>query len=355
MQIDFMRYVLAVTVVAGLLFMSGWVLLPFMAAGVWAVMIVVATWPLLIGLQRVLGGSRVLAALIMTLAIVLLLIVPMWLSITAVIEHGDSVSSWVRGLIAEGVPPAPGWVGALPVVGDRITATWNELAAHGTSDLFREYVGPHMAQAGQWVLAQVGGLGGVLISFFLTAALAAVMYMQGETGAELVRRVGERLGGPGGRAAVTLTGQAIRGVALGVFVTALVQSLLGTLTLTIVGIPYAGFLGAVMLLLCIAQIGPSLVLLPAVIWMFWQGDSLGWSIFLAVASAFVIMLDNFLRPWLIRRGADLPLLLVLLGVVGGLLTFGLIGVFVGPVVLAVTYTLMMAWLAKAPPDHLDPK
>lgn len=350
MQIDFMRYVLVVTVVAGLLFISGWVLLPFMAAGVWAAMIVVATWPMLIALQRFLGGSRALAALVMTLAIVLLLITPLWLSITAVIDHSDAVSVWVRELVAQGVPHAPQWVSSLPVVGNRIAATWNDLAAHGTSELFQQYVGPHLADAGQWALSHVGGLGGVLVSFFLMAAIAAVMYVQGEAGAELLRRIGERLGGPGGRAAVTLTGQAIRSVALGVFVTALVQSLLGTLALTIVGIPYAGFLGAVMLLMCIAQIGPSLVLVPAVIWMFWQGDSLGWSIFLAVTSVVVILLDNVLRPWLIRRGADLPLLLVLLGVIGGLLTFGLIGIFVGPVVLAVTYTLMMAWLVKDKPE-----
>lgn len=352
-KLDLMRYVLVVVVMAGLLFLSGWVLLPFMGAGVWAAMIVVATWPMLIGLQRLLGGSRTLATLVMTLAIVLLLIIPLWLAITALIEHSAEVSVWVRELVAGGLPPAPHWVSSLPLVGDRIAGTWNNLATHGTSDLFQEYLGPHMAQAGQWVLGQVGGLGGVLISFLLMAVLAALMYQHGEQGANLVKRVGERLGGPNGLAAVTLTGQAIRSVALGVFVTALVQSLLGTIALAIVGIPYAGFLGAVMLLLCVAQIGPSPVLVPVVAWMFWQGDSMGWSIFLAVASTLVIMLDNFLRPWLIKRGADLPLLLILLGVIGGMLTFGLIGIFVGPVVLAVTYTLMMAWIeqAKASQSH----
>ena len=345
-KLDLMRYVLVVVVMAGLLVMSGWVLLPFMGAGVWAAMIVVATWPLLTGLQRLLGGSRTLATFVMTLAIVLLLITPMWLAITALIEHSADVSSWIRDFIAGGMPPAPDWVSALPVVGDRLADTWNNLATHGTSDLFQEYLGPHMTEAGQWVLSQVGGLGGVLISFLLTAVLAAIMYQHGEQGAELVKRVGERLGGPNGLAAVTLMGQAIRSVALGVFVTALVQSLLGTIALAIAGIPYAGFMGAVMLLLCVAQIGPSPVLVPVVVYMFWQGESMGWSIFLAVASTLVIMLDNFLRPWLIRRGADLPLLLILLGVIGGMLTFGLIGIFIGPVVLAVTYTLMMAWIEQ---------
>jgi predicted PurR-regulated permease PerM len=351
--IDFMRYLLSVVTIAGLLFLSGWVLLPFMAAGVWAAMIVVATWPLMLGLQRMLGGSRVLATLVMTLAIVLLLVIPLWLAVTTVIEHSDAVRVWVRELVAQGLPPAPAFVGSLPVLGDRLLEGWNDLATHGTNELFHQYVGPHLTQAGQWALGHIGGLGGVLISFFLMTLISAVMYMYGEQGATLMRRLGERLGGERGRSAVTLSAQAIRSVALGVFVTALVQSLLGTIVLAMAGIPYAGFLGALMLLLCIAQIGPSVVLVPAVVWMFWQGDSLGWSIFLAVASVPVIALDNFMRPWLIKRGADLPLLLVLLGVIGGLLTFGLIGIFVGPVVLAVTYTLMMAWLADGQAGQSD--
>ncbi|HEY7803774.1 MAG TPA: AI-2E family transporter YdiK [Orrella sp.] len=346
-KLDLMRNVLVVAVMAGLLFLSAWVLLPFMAAGVWAAMIVVATWPLLMGLQRLFGGKRIFATVIMTLAIVLLLIIPLWLAITAVIEHSTEVSTWSSQLISQGLPPAPDWVSSVPVVGDRVAGAWNDLSAGGTTNLFQEYVAPHLTQAGQWALGQIGGLGGVLISFFLMAVLAALMYQHGEQGADLVKRVAERLGGANGLAAVTLTGQAIRSVALGVFVTALVQSLLGTIVLAIAGIPYAGFMGAVMLMLCVAQIGPSPVLVPVVVWMFWQGDSMGWSIFLAVAGGLVIMLDNFLRPYLIRRGADLPLLLILLGVIGGMLTFGLIGIFVGPVVLAVTYTLMMAWVEQA--------
>lgn len=346
MRIDFMRYVLSVVVIAGLLLLSGWVLLPFMAAGVWATMIVVATWPLLLRLQKLLGGSRTLAVLVMTLAIVLLLIIPLWMAITAIIEHSGSIAQVTRNVISNGIPPAPEWLRSLPWVGERLATGWTELASHGSDELFRDYISPHLAQAGQWIVGQIGGLGGLLISFFLMAALSSVMYLYGEDGANLIRRIGERLGGQRGLAAVNLTARAIRSVALGVFVTALVQSLLGTIVLSIVGIPYAGFLGALMLMLCIAQIGPSPVLVPAVIWMFWQGDSIGWAVFLAVCSTVVIMLDNFLRPWLIRREADLPLLLILVGVIGGLLTFGLIGIFIGPAVLAVTYTLMMAWLAE---------
>ena len=111
--------------------------------------------------------------------------------------------------------------------------------------------------------------------------------------------------------------------------------------------PLAGFLTAVILLFCIAQVGPMLVLIPAVIWVFWSGET-GWGIALLVWSVIVGTMDNVLRPFLIRTGADLPLLLIFAGVIGGLIAFGIIGLFVGPVVLAVAYTLMTQWLGERP-------
>jgi predicted PurR-regulated permease PerM len=129
-------------------------------------------------------------------------------------------------------------------------------------------------------------------------------------------------------------------------VTAIVQTTLGGVGLAIAGVPFAGFLSALMLMLCIAQIGPALVLFPAVGWMYWSGDTV-WATFLLVLSLVVVTLDNFLRPFLIKQGADLPLLLIFAGVIGGMFGFGLIGIFIGPVVLAVTYTLLEAWIADA--------
>jgi predicted PurR-regulated permease PerM len=128
---------------------------------------------------------------------------------------------------------------------------------------------------------------------------------------------------------------------------------LGGVALAIAGVPFWGILTAVMLMMCIVQIGPAPVLLPAVGWLYYIGNdgkgSTAWAIFLLVASVFVIALDNVLRPVLIRRGADLPMLLILVGVIGGLMAFGLIGVFVGPAMLAITYTLLQAWLAEDVP------
>jgi hypothetical protein len=151
---------------------------------------------------------------------------------------------------------------------------------------------------------------------------------------------------------VVLSGQAIRGVALGVVVTALVQALVGGIGLAIARVPFAAVLTAVMFLLAVAQIGAAPVMIVAVIWLYWAGSA-GWGTFLLVVTVIVGTLDNFLRPILIKKGADLPLLLIFAGVIGGLIGFGLIGIFVGPMVLAVTYTLLRAWIEDGESGRLS--
>jgi predicted PurR-regulated permease PerM len=150
--------------------------------------------------------------------------------------------------------------------------------------------------------------------------------------------------------AVRLAGQAIRSVALGVVVTAVAQSVLGGAGLALVGVPFAPVLTAVMFMLCLAQIGPGPVLIPAVIWMYYASDAL-WATVLLAFTVVTLTMDNFLRPLLIRRGADLPLPLILAGVIGGMIAMGLLGIFLGPTVLAIAYTLLNAWMAEN--DEVD--
>jgi len=339
-----MRYIISTVVIALLIAISIWVLLPFFAAGVWAAMIVVATWPWFMKLDRQVGNRRYLSVSMMTIGMLTFLVVPLWLSITTIVQHSGQVIDFGKSLASNGFPEAPSWLLGVPLVGQHLTDAWHTVTNSGLKSVMQEYVEPHMADAGRWFIGQVGGLGGVLIQFLLVVALAAVMYAGGENAAVQVKQFGRRLGGERGLNAVILSGNAIRGVALGVGVTAIVQTTLGGVGLAIAGVPFAGLLSAVMLMLCIAQIGPSPVIVPAVIWLFWQGDQTGWAIFLTIWGGLTISIDNFLRPALIKRGADLPLLLILLGVLGGLMTFGLIGIFLGPVVLAVTYTLTLSWL-----------
>ena len=339
---DLTRTTLAIFCIIGLAGLSLWVLRPFLAATVWATMVVVATWPLLQSLEGRFGQRRAPAVAVLTLAMLLLLVLPLWLAISTISEHSEQLTAAVKSLAENGLPLPPAWVATLPLVGEKLSMGWTQLATSATSEIITQ-VAPYAADTGKWALAQVGGFGGMLIQFLLVVVIVAILYSSGETAARMVRRFGRRLAGERGENSIILAGQAIRGVALGVGVTAIVQTVLGGLGLAVAGVPFASLLSAVMLMLCIAQIGPTLVLLPAVGWMYWTGEN-GWATALLVWSLVVGSLDNILRPMLIKRGADLPLLLIFSGVIGGMLSFGLIGIFVGPVVLAVTYTLLQAWV-----------
>ena len=206
---------------------------------------------------------------------------------------------------------------------------------------------PYAATAVAWMAGTLGSLGWLLVQFLLTLAIAAVMYAKGESAADGVLRFGRHLAGEPGDRVVRLAAQAIRGVALGVVVTALVQAALAGVGLAIAGVPFAALLAVVAFVLCIAQLGPALVLAPSVAWLYWQGAT-GPRPALLLWTLVVVALDNVLRPILMTRGANLPMLLMFAGVIGGLLAFGLIGIFVGPVVLAVSYTLLVAWMGDQP-------
>lgn len=342
LQRDLTRTTLGVLFIAGLIAVSFWILRPFLAAVVWATMVVVSTWPLMLKVQAGLWNRRSLAVAVMTLVLLLVLVVPLSLAIGTIVENADQIVGWAKALAVFQVPAPPDWLGRLPFVGAKLVQGWQQLADAGVHGLVAK-AAPYAAVVTRWFVSEVGSFGLVFVQFLLTVVLSAVMYAGGEQAAATARRFGWRLAGERGESSVRLAGQAIRGVALGVGVTAIVQSLLGGIGLAVAGVPFAPILTAVMFMLCIAQLGPILVLVPAVIWLYWSGDS-GWGTFLLVWTLLVGSLDNFLRPILIRKGADLPLLLILAGVIGGLIGFGLVGIFVGPVVLAVAYTLLQSWM-----------
>ena len=202
---------------------------------------------------------------------------------------------------------------------------------------------PRVQEAGRWILAKAGTLAMFFLHLLLTAIISALLYYHGETAAAGARAFAQRLAGSQGERSVALAAQAIKAVALGVVVTALVQAVLGGIGLVVAGVPLAAFLTALMFVLAIAQIGAGPVLVFAVVWLYWKDDTVTATVFL-VWAVFVGSIDNVLRPILIRRGADLPLLLIFAGVIGGLIAFGVVGLFVGPVVLAVVYTLMIGWV-----------
>jgi predicted PurR-regulated permease PerM len=244
------------------------------------------------------------------------------------------------------LPQPPDWLGDVPMIGDAAVQQWQTAADSGLRDLAHQ-ITPYVGTISQWFVGAAGSVGGLFVHLLLTIAIAAVLYATGERAMDWCIRFGQRLAGERGEEIVRLAGMAIRSVALGVVVTAVAQSLVAGIGLWLAGVPQAGVLSAVILLLCIAQLGPTLVMVPAVIWLFVSGAT--WPGIVAVVfTVLAVGLDSVLRPFLIKRGAKLPLLLILTGVIGGLLAFGLLGLFLGPVVLAVTYTLLQHWIYDKP-------
>jgi len=342
---DLARATLAVLFIAGMIVASFWVLRPFLPAVVWATMIVVATWPLMLRVQSALWGRRGLAVAVMTMVLLLGLIVPLALALTTIVAHSQEIASGAQWLATWSVPPPPDWVERLPLVGSRLIARWKEVSAIDAGD-FSARLAPYTRQIIGWILGTVGTIGMVLVQFLLVVLIAAFLFATGEATADGVRRFARRMAGARGEHSARLAAQAIRSVALGIIVTALVQACLAGIGLAVCGVPFAAALTALVFALCIAQIGPLLVMIPAVVWTYWSGSA-GWGSALLVWTLFVVTIDNVVRPVLIKKGADLPLWLVFSGVVGGLLAFGIVGLFVGPVVLAVSYSLLADWVNTA--------
>jgi predicted PurR-regulated permease PerM len=348
---DLTRILLSVAAIGGLIVASFWILRPFLPALIWATMIVVATWPALRAVQAHLWDRRGLAVTVMTLVMLMVVIAPIAIVVSTIVEHGETILAWTRALEAFSVPGPPEWVRNLPVVGDKVAAEWKQITLARSEDLAARLT-PYLKAIAFWILAQVSGLGALFIQLPLTVAIAGILYAKGDAVAAAVRTFARRLAGEAGERVAILSAQAVRAVALGIVVTALIQSIAAGIGLAITGVPRAGLLTAVMFLLGVAQIGPLPVLIGAVAWLYWKEQAL-WGTVMIVWAIVTVSLDNLLRPLLIKRGADLPLLLIFAGVVGGLLAFGIIGLFIGPVVLAVTYTLLQAWVAAGDTEPSD--
>lgn len=344
---DVTRIVLLVLFIGLLLAGSLWTLLPFLGALIWAATVVIATWPLLLRLRAKTGQRAWLAVAIMTGITLLAVILPFALAVNTLFDVLHRGPEFLREYFEHGLGAPPDWLGKIPAVGSKLVAKWQELAAGGPDGLV-EAARPYMFAAGQWVISITGGIGMVTVNILLTIALVAILYSQGETAARGALAFGYRLGGDRGMEVMRLAAQAVRSVALGVVVTALVQSVLTGLALWLCGIPGAGVLAALVFILGIAQLGPLPIMLPAIAWLYWTGEPV-WGTVLLVLAIPIGALDNVLRPILIRRGVQLPMLLIIAGVIGGLIMFGVMGLFVGPVILAATYTLTKSWVAEGQP------
>jgi predicted PurR-regulated permease PerM len=273
----------------------------------------------------------------------MLVVVPLGVAVIGTAQRSDEILAFSRSVEEYVIAGPPDWVQRLPVVGGDLAERWAAITASPGN--LTEYIGASARAIALWIVGQVGTVAALVIQLLLTVLIAAILYANGETAAAGVCAFARRLAGPSGERAAILSGRAIRAVAMGIVVTALIQSLLGGLGLLVIGVPHALLLTSVMFVLGIAQIGPIPVLIGAVFWGY-QSYGMFWGTVILVWALATGMIDNVLRPILIKRGANLPLLLIFVGVLGGLFAFGVIGLFVGPVVLSVAYTLLQEWVAQ---------
>lgn len=348
---DVPQLMLSVLFLALMIIACLWIVQPFILGFAWAGTVVIATWPLFLRLQRLLLGRRSLAVLVMTLLLILVFVIPIALLVNSLVDGSGPVISAISS--GDMTLPDFGWLNSIPLVGEKLYTGWHSLLDMGGSAIMAK-VRPYIGTTTTWFVGQAAHIGRFMMHCALMLLFSALLYWRGERVAQGIRHFATRLAAHRGDAAVLLAAQAIRAVALGVVVTALVQAILGGIGLAVAGVPYATLFTVVMMFSCLVQLGPLLVLIPAIVWLYWSGDTT-WGTVLLVWSCVVGTLDNVIRPMLIRMGADLPLILILSGVIGGLIAFGMIGLFIGPVLLAVSWRLFDAWVKEVPAPHDAPQ
>ncbi|SAL86337.1 membrane protein [Caballeronia terrestris] len=346
--VDIARILLIIVILSLLIFGSLYIVRPFLPALIWATMIVVATWPLMIRIEKRIGGRRWIAVTVMLAGLLVVIVLPLYGAVSTIAEHGGDIVDQAEALPDYTLPPPPRWLHEVPLAGERSAREWQRLSDAGRGGILAQ-VQPYAIVAAKWLLSQAGAVGVLAIHLVLTVVIAGILYAQGEAGALSVVRFATRIAAERGAAAVRLSALAIRAVALGIVMTAAVQAALGGLGLYVAGVPGAGVLTAVILILCLAQVGPALPLIGAAVWLFYHDQHIT-AIALGVWTLLIMMLDKVLRPLLIKRGVDLSLLLILTGVIGGVIAFGIVGLFIGPVILAVTFTLLQAWTDEGAPS-----
>ena len=266
---DLVRIVLGVLLIVLLIGGALWILGPFLPALIWATMIVVATWPLLLRLQRALGGRRSLAAAVMTGLLLLIVVAPLAVAVSTIVRQAARLTDIKVAEIR--IPMPPVWIEGVPVVGAKVTAEWRVYAA-ATPEQLASKAAPYVTPVVGWIAGRAGSFGTFLLHLLLTALLCGVLYVNAETAALGVRRFARRLQGEAGDHLVLLAAGSIRAVAVGIVGTAVIQTALGAVGVAVAGVPYVAVFAAVMFVFCIAQLGPVLPLLAAIGWLY-LGDA----------------------------------------------------------------------------------
>jgi predicted PurR-regulated permease PerM len=320
-----------------------WIAWPLMGILAWGALIAVALHPLCHSLASAIGDRPKTATLLIVLILLILVIVPLSYLPGSFDRATDATAGLTNNWTELKLPPPPSWIASFPLLGSTIGAKWG--AAAEASQNVMVSLKPYLGPALQWLAAFGASLGLAIVQMLLSIILAGVfLATQGST-TSTFRTIGRRLGGATGESLVDVAVRTIRGVVQGVMGTALIQSVLSGITFVIAGVPFAILLSVFSFGTAMLQVGTWLAWIPAAVWLSYQGQT-GWAIFITVTGIIINILDNVIKPLLIGRGAGSPIWIIFIGVIGGVLTMGIIGIFVGPLVMAIGYSIVTNWLGK---------
>lgn len=315
----------------------GFVLRPFALPILWAAILCFATWPVHELLLKWLRGRRNLAAGLMTVLLLLVLFVPFFLVGLTFTDSVRSAMQWFESQKEAGLPNPPKWVGRIPLIGARISEYWSMLAE--SAEPAFNWLKPWLKEAGVWLLRHSIDFAQGIFQLAMSVLIVFFLYREGEGVAAAVRKGVQRISGDYAKHLIDVVKTTVRGVVYGIIGTALVQGVLAGIGFGIAGVPSAVLLALFTFILGFIPFGPPIIWIGASVWLFSQ-DRIGWSIFMVAYGMLVISsIDNFIRPYIISRGSKLPFIVMFIGVVGGIVTFGFIGVFLGPTLLTVGYSL----------------
>jgi predicted PurR-regulated permease PerM len=337
----------AVTVLAGWCFL---IFQPFIPLMVWGLVLAVALYPAYQRLVSMLDGRRSVAATIFVALGIGLIAGPAWLL-------SESFYEGLRWLSLQAdadtvhVPPPPDGVAEWPLIGERVATIWGEASTDLPTAL--AHLGVEPTGVATWLLSTASGLAVALAVMIAAVVLAGLLLLNSDGGARTAQAIGVRLAGEKGTAFVDLATESIRSVATGVVGVAAVQAVLAAIGLVIADVPAAGLWAGIVLVLAVAQLPPLLVLGPAIAFVWMTSDSTVMQVFFTVWSLVVSVSDSFLKPLFLGRGMDIPMPVILIGAIGGMLRSGIIGLFVGAVVLAVGYSIFTGWLAQTALERSD--
>jgi len=319
------------------------VLWPFLSAILWAAVICFSTWPIYRRCERAVGGYRAAAAAAMTMLVLIAVVAPLAFLVTALADDITKLIEAVTRVVEQGPSAPPDWVKGLPFVGESLAAYWDNFThdAPAFTVELKKLTGP----VADIALAGGAAFGTGLLELALSIFITFFLFLHGRRLISFMRQIGERVAGPRAKRLITVIGMTVKGVVYGLIGTALAQGLLAGIGFWIAGVPQSLLLGCLTFALSFVPGAPPFVWGPVALWLLIQG-SVGWGIFIAIWGLLLVSgIDNFLRPYLLNQNTNLPVLLGLFGLIGGVLAFGLVGLFLGPTLLAVAYNLFLEWVA----------